>query len=81
MIKVLIADDHPVVRQGLQEIISKTPDMVVGGEARDGQKVLDKVWAETWDVILLDITMPGRGGLDVLKALKFERSKLPVLVL
>jgi two-component system invasion response regulator UvrY len=81
MIRVLIADDHAVVRQGLRQILGDTPEMVVAGEATTGQEVLDKVRAETWDVVVLDISMPDRSGLDVLKALKAERPKLPVLVL
>ena len=75
MIKVLIADDHPVVRQGLKQILSETPDISVEDEASSGQEVLDKVGKADFDVILLDISMPGKSGLDVLKELKQERSK------
>jgi DNA-binding NarL/FixJ family response regulator len=81
MIRVLIADDHAVVRQGLKQILGGTPEMLVAGEATNGQEVLDKVRAETWDVVVLDISMPDRSGLDVLKQLRSERPKLPVLVL
>ena len=81
MIKIMIADDHPVVRQGLKQILSEEPDMTVLGEAQDSQEVLDLVRKQDWDIIILDITMPGRGGLDVLKELKHERPKLPVLIL
>jgi len=81
MIRALIADDHAVVRQGLKQILGDTPEMVVAGEATNGQEVLDKVRAETWDVVVLDISMPDRSGLDVLKQLRSERPKLPVLVL
>ena len=81
MIKVLIADDHAVVRQGLKQILSDTPDMLVGGEAENGQQVLDKVHAESWDVVILDITMPILNGLDVLKQLQDEKPDLPVLIL
>ena len=81
MIRVLIADDHAVVRQGLKQILGDTPEMVVAGEATNGQEVLDKVRAETWDVVVLDISMPDRSGLDILKQLRSERPKLPVLVL
>ena len=81
MIRVLIADDHAVVRQGLIQILGDTPEMVVAGEATNGQEVLDKVRAETWDVVVLDISMPDRSGLDVLKELRAERPALPVLVL
>jgi two-component system, NarL family, invasion response regulator UvrY len=81
MIRVLIADDHAVVRQGLKQILGDTPEMLVAGEATTGQEVLDKVRAETWDVVILDISMPDRSGLDILKQLRSERPKLPVLVL
>jgi two-component system invasion response regulator UvrY len=81
MIRALIADDHAVVRQGLKQILGDTPEMLVAGEATNGQEVLDKVRAEPWDVVVLDISMPDRSGLDVLKQLRSERPKLPVLVL
>jgi two-component system invasion response regulator UvrY len=81
MIRALIADDHAVVRQGLKQILGDTPEMLVAGEATNGQEVLDKVRAETWDVVILDISMPDRSGLDILKQLRSERPKLPVLVL
>lgn len=81
MIRVLIADDHPVVRQGLKQILSEEPDMTVLGEAQNSQEVLELVRKQDWDIVILDISMPGRGGLDVLKELKHERPKLPVLIL
>jgi two-component system invasion response regulator UvrY len=81
MIKVLIADDHPIVRQGLRQILSEIPDMVVAGEAVNGQEALDQVGAGGWDVLVLDITMPDRSGLDILKELKHQQPHLPVLVL
>jgi two-component system invasion response regulator UvrY len=81
MIKILIADDHPIVRQGLKQILSEEPDVGVLGEAQNCQEVLDLVRQQDWDVVILDITMPDRGGLDVLKDLKQEHPKLPVLIL
>ncbi|OGG46695.1 MAG: DNA-binding response regulator [Candidatus Handelsmanbacteria bacterium RIFCSPLOWO2_12_FULL_64_10] len=81
MIKLLIADDHAVVREGLKRILAETPDLVVAGEAGDGQEALDRVRAEAWDMVLLDISLPGMSGLDALKQLKRERPRLPVLVL
>ena len=81
MIRVLIADDHAVVRQGLKQILADMHEMVVTDEATNGQEVLDKVRAETWDVVVLDISMPDRSGLDVLKELRAERPALAVLVL
>jgi len=81
MIKVLIADDHPIVRQGLRQILAGTSDMGVAGEAVNGQEALDQIRAGGWDVLVLDMSMPGRSGFDILKELKYEHSSLPVLVL
>jgi len=81
MIRILIADDHAVVRRGLKQIITEEPDMAVIGEAQTGQEVLDLVRKQNWDVVVLDITMPGRSGLEVLTELKRQYPRLPVLVL
>jgi two-component system invasion response regulator UvrY len=81
MIKTFVADDHVIVRQGLKQIVADTHDIVVAGEASDGYEVLDKVLRNDYDVVLLDITMPGRSGLDILSELKSRKPKLPVLVL
>ena len=81
MIKILIADDHAIVREGLKQIISETLDMVVAAEASNGEDVLEKVSANKYDVVLLDISMPGRSGLDILRQLKIEKPKLPVMML
>jgi DNA-binding NarL/FixJ family response regulator len=81
MIKVLIADDHPIVREGLKQVIAKASDMTVAGEALNGQEVLEKVYGGEWDVLILDFSMPGKSGLDVIKELHRERPKLPILVL
>jgi two-component system invasion response regulator UvrY len=81
MIKVLIADDHPIVRQGLRQILAGTADMEVAGEAVNGQEALDQTRVGGWDVLVLDMTMPGRSGFDILKELKYEQPDLPVLVL
>jgi len=81
MIKILIADDHAIVRRGLKQIVSEQPDMIVGGEAENAREVLEMVRSNNWNVIVLDINMPGRSGLEVLKELKREHPKLPVLVL
>jgi two-component system, NarL family, invasion response regulator UvrY len=81
MIRILIADDHPIVRRGLKQILSDEPDMAVPGEASDANEVLDLVQRGVWDIVILDIKMPGRSGLDVLKELRQKYPKLPVLVL
>ncbi len=64
LIKILIADDHAIVREGLKQIVAETSDMDVAGEAANGQQVLDQVRRGDCDLVLLDIAMPGRGGLD-----------------
>jgi two-component system invasion response regulator UvrY len=81
MIKILIADDHPVVRKGLKEIIEEAPDMIVGGEASNGGEVLQQVRKNDYNVVLLDISMPGRSGLEILKQLKSEKPGLSILIL
>jgi two-component system, NarL family, invasion response regulator UvrY len=79
--RILIADDHAVVRRGLKQILAEAFKGVVFGEATNSQEALERVWKEPWDVMILDLTMPGRSGLDVLKEVKRERPKLPVLIL
>ena len=78
MIKILIADDHPIVRQGFKQVLSDTADLVVADEAGNGQEVLSLVAKKDYDVILLDISMPGKNGLEVLKELKLMNPKIPV---
>ena len=81
MIKILIASEHTVVREGLKQIVAGSGDMVVAGEASSGQEVLDKVLKNYYDVVLLDISPPDRSALDALKELKSQRPNLPVLIL
>src|SRR5215510_5866066 len=81
MIKVCVVDDHAVVREGLKRIIAENPGMAVTAEAGDGHEALKVIQSEPCDVVLLDITMPNRSGLDVLKQLHSESPRLPVLVL
>ncbi len=81
MIKVCVVDDHAVVREGLKRIISENPGMAVTAEAGDGHEALRIIQSEPCDVVLLDVTMPNKSGLDVLKQLHLDRPKLPVLVL
>jgi DNA-binding NarL/FixJ family response regulator len=82
MIKVLIADDHAVVRSGLKQILDETEGEIrVEGEATNGREVIEKVQARDWDVLVLDITMPGRSGLDILKDLRQLKPQLPILIL
>ena len=80
-IRLLIGDDHAVVRKGIKQILAETRDIVVADEAGNGREVLEKVQKDDFDMVLLDISMPGRDGLEVLKELKSLRPKLPVLML
>jgi two-component system, NarL family, invasion response regulator UvrY len=78
--EVLIADEHPVVRFGLRSLVDGSGDMIVGGEAADGHAVLEMVRQRDWALVMLDITMPGRSGLELIKLIKVDRPRLPVLV-
>ncbi len=79
--KILIADDHPVVRQGLKQVLASDPDMIVVGEAKNGNEALELARKLEWDVAVLDYSMPGRSGLDLLKEIKHEFPERPVLIL
>jgi len=80
-IRILLADDHAMFREGLKQVLSRTTDLVVADEAENAQQVLDNVEKKEFDVIVLDISMPGRDGIDVLKQLKHTRPNLHILVL
>lgn len=81
MIRVLIADDHSIVRDGLKRILAATADLQVTGEAASGDAALALVKANDYDVVMLDMSMPGLSGLDLIKRLKVEKPKLRILVL
>lgn len=81
MIKILVVDDHALVRDGLKRILLDTPDMIVADEASNGEEVINKVGNNDYDLVLLDISLPGRDGLDVLKQLKCTNPKVPILIL
>lgn len=80
-IRVLIADDHAIVRQGLRSILADTQDMSVAGEAENGVRALQMARGGDYDVVLMDVNMPDRNGIDTLKLIKKEQPKLPVLML
>jgi two-component system, NarL family, invasion response regulator UvrY len=80
MIRIIIVDDHAVVRRGLKQILDETLDLVVADEASSGFELLEKVKKTKFDVVLLDISMPGIDGLDTLKELKIIKPELPVLI-
>lgn len=81
MIKILVADDHTLVREGLKKILEDTGDIQVAGEASSAQEVINELWKRDYDFVLLDIRFPHRNGLDVLKQLKCMKPNLPVLIL
>lgn len=81
MIKILIADDHAVVRQGVQYTLRNEFKEVEFGEAQNAEEVLDKVMEQTWNLVILDIKMPGKSGLNILEQLKHGYPNLPVFVL
>jgi len=81
MIRILVADDHTVVREGIKQILAGREVMIVEDEAANGQEVLTRVTKKEYDLILLDISMPGKSGLEVLEEIKVMQPKLPVLIL
>lgn len=79
--KILVVDDHAVVRQGVKQILNEQFQGAVIGEARNAEEMIDRIKKFTWDIVVLDVGMPGKSGLDALKDLKQVCPKLPVLVL
>ena len=80
MLKILLADDHAVVRQGVKQILVAAFAQAIFGEAQNAHQLLELVHTERWDVVVLDLTMPGGSGLDVLKQIKQDHPQLPVLI-
>jgi len=81
MIRILIADDHTVVRKGLKQILAEELTSVHIEEVADAESLVKKVLGETWDVVITDLSMPGRSGLDALQQIKQYNPKIPVLIL
>jgi DNA-binding NarL/FixJ family response regulator len=81
MIRILIADDHAIVREGLKRIVTSADDMEVIGEAADGTEVMQHVRGTDFDVLVLDLSMPGRSGMELIKLVRGEKTKLRILVL
>lgn len=81
MIRILIADDHAIVRGGLKQIVATTTDIVAAGEATHGAEVIDKVRQADLDLLLLDMTMPGLSGVDLVRRVRGDKPDLPILVL
>ena len=81
MIRILIADDHPIMRKGLKQLFNETDDMVVTGEAIDGGQVLEMISKGAYDLLLLDISMPVKNGFEVLRELRAGHQQIPVIIL
>jgi DNA-binding NarL/FixJ family response regulator len=81
MIRILVADDHPVVRRGLRQMLESYADLRIAGEASTSDEAIAIVKREKWDVVILDLGLPGAGGIEVLRAIKEHSPRLPVLVL
>src|SRR3972149_5295254 len=81
MIKILIADDHAIVREGLKQIVAEESDMVVAGEAANSNELFELLGKERWEIVVLDINMPGKSGLEALKEMRTRHPKIPVLIL
>jgi two-component system invasion response regulator UvrY len=81
MLRLLVADDHEIVRKGLVKVLAETLQPITVAEASNGQEALGKVLKSEYDLVVLDIKMPGKSGLDVLKEIKQHKPKLPVLIL
>jgi DNA-binding NarL/FixJ family response regulator len=81
MIRIVVADDHTVVREGLKQLLSAASDLSVVGEAQNGHEALQRVRALDFDVLLLDMSMPGRSGIELIKQLRAEKPRLRILVL
>jgi DNA-binding NarL/FixJ family response regulator len=81
MIRIVVADDHTIVREGLKQLLAAAGDLEVVGEAEDGFAVLERVRALDFDLLLLDMSMPGKSGIDLIKQVKAEKPKLRILVL
>jgi DNA-binding NarL/FixJ family response regulator len=81
MIQILIADDHAIVREGLKQIVAEETDITVAGEAENANELMELLKENSFDLIILDINMPGKSGLEALKEIKLNHPDLPVLIL
>lgn len=79
--EILLADDHAIIRDGLRQILADTEDLTVAGEAANGQQLLERLAERRWDALVLDISMPGRNGLDLIRQIRSDGRDLPILVL
>lgn len=80
MIRILLVDDHAIIRDGVKQILADTDDLVVAGEAANGNEALKLVAEQDWDLVILDISMPGKSGLEVIKLIRQAKPGLPILI-
>ena len=81
MIRIVLADDHTIVREGLKQLLIAAGDLAVVGEAQNGHEVIERVRALDFDLLLLDMSMPGKSGIELIKQVRAEKPKLRILVL
>jgi len=81
VIKIIIADDHIIIRAGIKQLLEGAHDMMVAGEASDGQKLIQEIQKNHYDVIVIDISMPGRNGIEIIKQIRASGDKTPILAL
>lgn len=79
--KILLADDHAIIREGLKQILDDTDDLMVTGQAANGKELMQLIREKSWDILILDMSMPGRSGPELIRLVKEERNDLPILVL
>ncbi len=80
MIRILLVDDHAIIRDGVKQILADTDDLVVAGEAANGTEALKLVAEQEWSLVILDISMPGRNGLEVIKLIRQSKPRVPILI-
>jgi DNA-binding NarL/FixJ family response regulator len=80
MTRVLLADDHAIIRDGVKQILADTDDLVVAGEAANGAEALKLIAAQDWDLLVLDISRPGKNGLELIKLIRQDKPRLPILI-
>ena len=81
MIRIVVADDHTIVREGLKQLLAAAGDLEVVGEAQNGHEVIERIRALDFDLLLLDMSMPGKSGIELIKQVRSEKAKLKILVL
>jgi two-component system, NarL family, invasion response regulator UvrY len=81
LIRIMLADDHAIIRDGIKQILADTEDLLVAGEAANGTQILKLLAEQDFDLLVLDISMPGKNGLELIKTIRKDRPDLPILVL